>query len=112
MRNRRKLARVLKLDEKYFKQNHTYKYNHFSEPKPNGTGTRNFTVPEKELKSIQKRICKLMSRIETPEWVISGKKKHSYISNARNHCRNYNVKTMDISQFYDSAKRKYVYSCV
>ena len=51
-----------------------------------------------------------MSRIETPEWVISGKKKHSYISNARNHCRNYNVKTMDISQFYDSAKRKYVYS--
>ena len=44
MRNRRKLARVLKLDEKYFKQNHTYKYNHFSEPKPNDTGTRNFTV--------------------------------------------------------------------
>lgn len=39
MRNRRKLARVLKLDEKYFKQNHTYKYNHFSEPKPDGTGT-------------------------------------------------------------------------
>ena len=70
MRNRRKLARVLKLDEKYFKQNHTYKYNHFTEPKPNGTGTRNFTVPEKELKSIQKRICKLMSRIETPEWVV------------------------------------------
>lgn len=29
MRNRRKLARVLKLDEKYFKQNHTYKYNLF-----------------------------------------------------------------------------------
>ena len=51
-----------------------------------------------------------MSRIETPQWVISVKKKHSYISNARNHCRNYNVKTMDISQFYDSAKRKYVYS--
>ena len=58
MRNRRKLARILKLDEKYFKQNHTYKYNHFSEPKSNGIGTRNFMVPEKELKSIQKRICK------------------------------------------------------
>ena len=50
MRNRRKLARILKLDEKYFKQNHTYKYNHFSEPKSNGIGTRNFMVPEKELK--------------------------------------------------------------
>lgn len=109
MRNRRMLARVLKLDEKYFKKNHTYKYDHFSGLKPNGAGTRNLTVPEETLKSIQKRICKLMSRIETPEWVISGKKNHSYISNARNHCRNNNVKTMDISQFYDSVKRKYVY---
>ena len=54
MRNRRKLARVLKLDEKYFKQNHTYKYNHFSEPNPNGSVTRNFTVPEIELKSLLK----------------------------------------------------------
>ena len=110
MRNRRKLARILKLDEGYFKQSHTYKYNHFSRPKQNGSGTRNFTVPEENLKIIQKRINKLMSRIETPEWVISGKKGHSYISNARNHCRNYNVKTMDISQFYDSAKRKYIYN--
>lgn len=110
MRNRRKLARVLKLDEKYFKQEHTYKYDHFSKPKLNGEGTRNFTVPEEELKNIQKRICKLMSKIETPEWVISGKKNQSYISNARKHCRNYNVKTMDISRFYDSAKRKYVYN--
>lgn len=74
MRNRRKLASVLKLDEKYFKKNHTYKYDHFSGPKPNGAETRNLTVPEETLKSIQKRICKLMSRIETPEWVISGKK--------------------------------------
>ena len=56
MRNRRKLARVLKLDEKYFKQNHTYKYNHFSEPKPDGTGTRNFTVPEKGKRKIIRRI--------------------------------------------------------
>lgn len=110
MRNRRKLARVLKVDEKYFKHNHTYKYDHFSRPKTNGTGTRNFTVPEEELKIIQKRICKLMSRIVTPEWVISGKKNQSYISNAQNHSGNYNVKTMDISQFYDSAKRKYVYN--
>ena len=30
MRNRRKLARILKLDEKYFKQNHTYKYNMYT----------------------------------------------------------------------------------
>lgn len=55
MRNRRKLARVLKLDEKYFKQNHTYKYNHFSEPKPNGTGNSKFHGPGKRIKKYSKK---------------------------------------------------------
>ncbi len=110
MRNRRKLAKILELDEKYFKQDHEYEYNCFSKPKSNGTGYRNFTVPEESLKKIQKRICELMIRIETPEWVISGKKNHSYISNAEKHSENHNIKTMDISKFYDSVKRKYVYN--
>ena len=63
MRNRRKLARVLKLDEKYFKQNHTYKYNHFSEPKPDGTGTRNFTRPKQnDIKEQQRQIGRASCR--------------------------------------------------
>lgn len=70
---------------------------------------RHFTVPSDELKRVQKKLCKLLSRIRTPNWVISGKKKHSYITNADKHVENTFVKTMDVSKFYDSVKRKYVF---
>lgn len=109
MRNRRKLAVLLKLPEKYFKQEHHFKYYEFSRLKANGKDKRDYAVPEEELKLIQKRICKLLSRIETPEWVMTGKKHCSYINNAEKHKDNPFVKTMDISQFYDSTKRSQVY---
>ena len=103
LRNRRKLAEFLNLPENYFKEKHTYCYNEFSRPKPNGDGERHFTVPPEELKDIQKHICKLLKRIITPEWVMSGKKSCSYITNAEVHLEHRFVKTMDISKFYDSA---------
>ena len=109
LRNRRKLAEYLKVDKSYFNRAHNYKYNVFSRPKPNGDGERKFTVPPEELKNIQKQICRLLNRIETPDWVISGKKGSSYISNAEVHLNNKFVKTMDISKFYDSAQRSRIY---
>lgn len=109
MRNKRKLAECLKVEKNYFLKPHNYKYNEFSRPKPNGDGERKFTVPPDELKKIQKQICKLLNRIETPEWVISGKKGCSYITNAEMHLTSKFVKTMDISKFYDSAQRSKIY---
>lgn len=109
MRNRRKLAILLKLPDNYFRRDHHFIYHEFSRLKSNGRDRRYYAVPEEELKSIQKRICKLLSRIETPEWVMMGKKHRSYINNAEKHKYNSFVKTMDISQFYDSTKRSYIY---
>jgi hypothetical protein len=111
LRNRRKLATLLKLDERYFYQEHEYahEYHSFSKPKPNGDGMRKFTVPSDDLKIIQKQVSKLLSRIETPDWVMSGKKSCSYITNAKFHLENSFIKTMDISQFYDSAQRAKIY---
>ncbi len=109
LRNRRKLAELLGVPRTFFNSEHVFKYDEFSRPKPNGDGERLFTVPEDELKRIQKRICKLLVRIETPEWVISGKRHHSYVTNAERHCDNVFLKTMDISHFYDSASRSYIY---
>lgn len=77
--------------------------------KVNGKDKRYYAVPEDELKIIQKRICKLLLRIETPDWVMTGKKHCSYINNAEKHKENAFVKTMDISQFYDSTKRSQIY---
>ena len=109
MRNRRKLAILLGLSEDYFKCEHKYEYNTFSRLKANGKDMRYFAVPADDLKIIQKKICKLLSRIETPDWVMTGKKHCSYIYNAERHKDNAFVKTMDISQFYDSAQRSHIY---
>ncbi|MBQ8298863.1 MAG: RNA-directed DNA polymerase [Clostridia bacterium] len=109
MRNKKKLATLLGISTNYLMQEHGQDYYKFSRPKPNGDGTRNFTVPSDELKYAQKKLCRLLSRIQTPDWVISGKKNHSYITNAEKHIENTFVKTMDISKFYDSSERKYVY---
>ena len=65
LRNRRKLAEFLNLPKNYFKEEHTYCYNEFSRPKPNGDGERHFTVPPEDLKDIQKHICKLFSEAES-----------------------------------------------
>ncbi|MDE6251977.1 MAG: reverse transcriptase family protein [Lachnospiraceae bacterium] len=109
LRNRRKLAELLNLPKNFFKESHTYCYNEFSKPKPNGDGERHFTVPPEDLKDIQKHICKLLNRITTLEWVMSGKKSCSYITNAEVHLEHRFVKTMDISKFYDSAQRSRIY---
>jgi len=109
MRNRRKLAILLGLSEDYFKCEHEYEYSTFSRLKANGKDMRYFAVPADDLKIIQKKICKLLSRIETPDWVMTGKKHCSYIYNAERHKDNAFVKTMDISQFYDSAQRSHIY---
>lgn len=109
MRNKKKLATLLRISPKYLISEHSQEYYKFSRPKLNGDGIRQFTVPSDELKYAQKKLCILLSRIQTPDWVISGKKKHSYITNAENHIDNTFVKTMDISKFYDSAERKYVH---
>ena len=66
MRNRRKLAVLLGLPQNYFSNKREYKYCEFSKPKPNGDGERHFTVPSEELKLIQKALCRLLTRIETP----------------------------------------------
>lgn len=109
IRNRRKLAVLLGLPENYFSYKHQHEYYEFSRPKPNGDGERHFTVPSEELKLIQKILCRLLTRIETSDWVMSGKKHCSYITNAEKHVQNQFVKTMDISQFYDSVQKKHIY---
>ena len=67
--------------------------------------------PRAELKKVQKRIKKLLGRIEVPENVFSGIKGRSYIDNASFHTGNklrYLFKT-DLSAFFPSISRNAVY---
>ena len=109
LRNKQKLAELLGLQKNYFRKKHIYKYSEFYKKKPDGS-KRTLNNPEKSLKTIQKRIFKLLNRIEKPSWVISGKKGKSYVDNARVHQFNDNVCTIDIEKFYDSTREVYVYN--
>lgn len=71
--------------------------------KKSSSGKRTVAYPKgKQLVQIQKVLFKYLNRIERPEWVKSGRKGESYITNAAVHVeRSYGMKS-DISSFYDS----------
>ncbi|NCB47771.1 RNA-directed DNA polymerase, partial [bacterium] len=61
------------------------------------------------LKLIQARIFQLMQCIERPEWLISGQKKKSYISNGQMHQDGNYILTIDIKKFYDNCSSEFVF---
>lgn len=110
--SKKRLAQVLNTDtttlRQLIKQLHSsdIPYKEFSEKK-NGK-TRDIQNPFPALKKIQKRIKKLLSRITTPEWLISGKKGISYPDNGRYHQKNKIITCLDIHSFYQHVEQKYV----
>ena len=84
-------------------------YYAFQLPKPDGS-RRDVKAPNDKLKSTQKRLLKLLKRIDTPEWLISGTRKKCYIDNARFHAGANYVLTIDIRKFYDNCIHKHVFS--
>ena len=84
-------------------------YYNFSIPKKDGS-SREVSAPNKKLKLVQKRLLRLLQRIESPDWLISGKRGKSYTDNARFHLDSKNVLTIDIRDFYNSCKHKYIYN--
>ena len=111
LRNRTKLAILLRLAPKFFSKS-SYKqiiwYQTFSIAKLNGE-ERIIHNPNKNLKNIQKRILRYLSRIATPHWLMSGKKGKSYIDNGKYHKSSHYVYTADIRSFYDSCRRDHTY---
>lgn len=77
-------------------------YSVFYKKKSSG-GKRTVAYPKgKQLIQIQKVLFKYLNRIERPEWVKSGRKGESYITNAAEHVEHLYGMKSDISRFYDS----------
>lgn len=111
LRNRGKLANMLDLPSNYFRRNYRRNIQYSVVTRYTGRNKKERIIqrPSYDLKKIQKGILKYLSRIETPDWLISGKKGRSYIDNAKFH-ESYNyVTTSDISNFYPSCKRKDIF---
>jgi RNA-directed DNA polymerase len=108
-RNKKRLAKILMIDfEELNNPSSVVKYYSFSVGKKDGD-KRSITAPKHRLKSIQKRILRLLRNVQRPEWLISGERGKSYITNGQMHVNSDYLLTMDIKKFYDNCKREYVY---
>lgn len=70
---------------------------------------REVQVPKPILEQVHKRLFKLLQRIETPEYLHSGIKKKSHITNAKAHEESSALVKLDIKKYYPSTKRESVY---
>lgn len=105
---KKKLAEILMIDKsKMLKISKEPKYRSFK--KVIGEKERNIDAPKKQLKELQVRIKDLLARIETPEWLFSGKKGVSYIDNAKFHQNARFVLTCDIKSFYPSCTKERIF---
>lgn len=113
--SRKKLAKLLYYEPiKNFAIDDVIFYCSFYIPKKNKKNgqleQRKITKPKDELKQIQNRIYDLIKYIETPDYLHSGVKLRSYVTNANVHRFSNYMVTIDISNFYDNCKRNNVYN--
>ena len=83
-------------------------YKIFPLAKTNGK-KRMIEAPKHPLKRIQKRICDLLSRIDSAEYLHSATKGRSYITNAKKHVGCKEMIKLDIKNFYPSVKQSSIY---
>lgn len=65
--------------------------------------------PKKSLDAIHRKIFIFLSRIVPPEYLQSGVKGRSYVTNARKHVGNHSVIKLDINNFFPSTTFQHVY---
>jgi RNA-directed DNA polymerase len=71
--------------------------------------TRRVQTPHGHLKHIQKRLGDLLGRIEAPDYLHSGIKGYSYVTNAHAHPVNCRLGKTDIKAFFESASYQFVW---
>ena len=70
---------------------------------------RTIEEPLPRLKSLHRRIGKLLNRVELPAYLHSGRKKHSTITNASSHQNAIELLKLDIQKFFPSSRATKVY---
>lgn len=90
------------------KSSNNSNYRVFYLKKPNGA-EREIQVPILALDILQTRLASLLVRITMPDYVHSGIKGRSNITNARIHVGVHPVLTMDLRNFYPSVTKRSIY---
>ncbi|EPA8175191.1 reverse transcriptase family protein [Yersinia enterocolitica] len=71
---------------------------------------RKIQKPLDKLDYIHTRLASLLSRIATPDYLHSGKKAHSNVTNAKVHINSLNLLTTDVRAFFSSTTREMIFS--
>ena len=113
--SKRRLAKHLGTDEKSLrrlaKQIKSFSPPYHVFPQKQNGKIRDIENPNLELKIAQRKFKKLLSRIETPKWLMSGKKSVSIFNNADFHKHNKVFLCVDIQSFYKSISKDHVKGC-
>lgn len=108
----RRLARILRTNVQTLRslaENVTSHYRSWSTTDEATSKTRDFTVPDKQLKQLQARILRIiLDKYSFPDFVHGGVKGKSPKSNASCHCATSLVVTLDIRQFFPSVSHRLV----
>lgn len=112
LKSKKKLAHLLKVDVTKLQQmtEDSNNYNEFEHNKDDGGKGRKIQHPIGELDVVHTRIASLLCRIKTPDFLHSGKKHHSNVTNAKAHRNNHPLMTTDVCSFFPSTSREMVFS--
>lgn len=84
-------------------------YNEFDDLK-NPDKPRKIQQPAKALDVVHSRLASLLCRISVPEYLHSGRKGRSHVTNAHAHVGNHSILTTDIKSFFQSTKREMIFT--
>ncbi|WP_062262482.1 reverse transcriptase family protein [Endozoicomonas arenosclerae] len=111
LKTKRKLASILQhsLPDLKLLCSDEGNYAVFEETKK-GSKPREIQKPNPKLEVVHTRIASLLCRIDTPNYLHSGKKGHSNVSNAYAHVNSDNLLTTDVKSFFPATSRRQVFS--
>ena len=110
LKSKKRLKQILQIDTRYYKQDFLLPFisayiDHTAKP-------RLIEPPNSELKTVQKRVKRLLGKIIVPDNVFSGIKGRSYVDNVQIHVgeKRRNIYKIDLIAFFPSITRNTVYN--
>ena len=109
LHSRKKLARLLGIAVNKLERLANSSNNYHVISKVINTKTRQLELPKSRLQQIHFRLFRLLQRIEPPDYLHSGVRGKSYITNAQQHIGAPRLLKLDIEKFFPSTRRGYIY---
>lgn len=109
LKSKRKLARLLSASRSGLQTLVDRGNNYRSHDTVHAEKKRFVEAPKPALERIQRKLFQLLNRIEKPDYLHSGQKRRSYITNARMHVGAVHLIKLDIKKFFASVSVARVY---